>query len=220
MSHCGLPRQAGTVDMATEARTTAAAPVDFGQLTPVAAPEPAPSMGQASRSARRLVAAAEAEADRIRSEARAAGNAEGFAAGRAEALAEMQPTVAAIAEVLSSVRELESSHADRVEARAVELAVSIAEKVVVGAISVSPERLLDVVRGALRTMVERERVTVLVNPADVPLLREAMPDLDVHEERRVARGGALLRTAHGDIDATLDTKLSRAREAVVAELSS
>src|SRR4051812_9826489 len=202
-----------------EASSGAATPVDFGQLIPVAHAEPALSHEEAARTARSLVAAAEAEADRIRSEARAAGHAEGFAAGRAEALAEMQPTVAAIAEVLSSVRELESSHADRVEGQAVQLAVSIAEKVVAGAISVSPERLLDVVRGALRTMIERERVTVLVNPSDVPLLREAMPDLDVHEERRVARGGALLRTAFGEIDATLDTKLARAREAVVEELS-
>jgi flagellar biosynthesis/type III secretory pathway protein FliH len=197
-----------------------AASVDFGQLTPVVQPKPELSYEEAARTARSLVAAAEAEADRIRSEARTAGHADGFAAGRAEALAEMAPSVAAIDEVLASVRELESSHADRVEGRAVELAVSIAEKVVAGAISVSPERVLDVVRGALRTMIERERVTVLVNPADVPLLREAMPDLDVHEERRVARGGALLRTAQGEIDATLDTKLSRAREAVVAELSS
>lgn len=194
--------------------------VDFGQLTPVALPEPAPSYEEAARTARSLVAAAEAEAERIRSETRDAGFADGFAAGRAEALAEMQPTVAAVAEVLSAVRDFESSHADRVEAQAVELSVQIAEKVVAGAVEVQPARLLDVVRGALRTMIERERVTVLVNPEDVSLLRDAMPDLDVHEERRVARGGALLRTAYGEIDATLDTKLSLAREAVVEELSS
>jgi flagellar assembly protein FliH len=196
------------------------APVDFGQLQPVAQPKREMSYEEAARTARSLVAAAEAEAERIRSEARAAGHADGFDAGRAEALAEMAPSVAAIDEVLASVRELATSHADRVEARAVELSVAIAEKVVAGAVEVSPARLLDVVRGALRTMIERERVTVLVNPSDVPLLREAMPDLDVHEERRVTRGGALLRTAHGDIDATLETKLARAREAVVAGLSS
>jgi flagellar assembly protein FliH len=177
-------------------------------------------MEQAALKARSLVAAAEAEADRIRSEARAAGHADGFAAGRAEALAGTAPSVAAIEAVLASVRELESSHADRVEAQAVELSVAIAEKVVAGAVEASPSRVLDVVRGALRTMIERDRVTVLVNPSDVPLLREAMPDLDVHEERRVSRGGALLRTAHGEIDATLETKLARAREAVAAELSS
>src|SRR4051794_32633174 len=197
-----------------------AAAVDFGQLTPVAALEPAPSMENAARKARALVAAAEAEAERIRSEARDAGFGEGFAAGRAEALAEIAPTVAAVAEVLTAVRSLEASHADRVEAQAVELSVSIAEKVVAGVVAVEPSRLLNVVRGALRTMVERERVTVLVHPDDVALLREAMPDLDVHEERRVTRGGALVRTGFGEIDATLETKLSRARGAIVEELGS
>src|SRR4051794_5121167 len=119
----------------------AAQAVDFGQLTPVAAPEPAMSHEEAARTARSLVAAAEAEADRIRSEARDAGFGEGFAAGRAEALAAMQPSVVAAAEVLAAVRSLESSHADRVEAQAAELSVAIAEKVVAGAISVAPSRL-------------------------------------------------------------------------------
>src|SRR4051812_30942249 len=158
-----------------EASSGAATPVDFGQLIPVAHAEPALSHEEAARTARSLVAAAEAEADRIRSEARAAGHAEGFAAGHADALAEMAPSVVAIDEVLASVRKLESSHADRVESQAVELSLALAEKVVAGAISVSPERLLDVVRGALRTMIDRERVTVLVHPEDVALLREAMP---------------------------------------------
>src|SRR3954471_7919768 len=102
-----------------------AARVDFRQLTPVAAAEPAPSMENAARTARALVAAAEGEAERIRTEARDAGFGEGFAAGRAEALAAMQPTVAAAAEVLAAVRSLESSHADRVEGQAVELSVAI-----------------------------------------------------------------------------------------------
>src|SRR4051812_2860096 len=206
--------------MSSSPEAAAGLAVDFGQLTPVAAPEPAPDLQQAAQKARQLVAAAEAEADRIRDEARAAGHADGFAAGRAEALAEMSPSVDAASEVLVEMRSLSAAHADRVEAEAVELAVQIAEKVVAGAVAVDPSRLLDVVRGALRTLLERERVTVLVHPDDVSLLREAMPDLDVHEERRVTRGGALLRTAHGEIDATLETKLSRAREAVVAELSS
>jgi flagellar assembly protein FliH len=127
--------------------------------------------------------------------------------------------VAAVSEVLAAVRSLEASHADRVEGQAVELAVQIAEKVVGGAVAVAPERIIDVVRGALRTMVERERITVLVNPADVELLREGLPDLEVHEERRITRGGAVVRTAYGEIDATLETKLARAREAIVAELS-
>src|SRR3954471_17523165 len=204
--------------------------VDFGQLTPVAAPEPAPSLEHAALQARRLVAAAEAEADRVRDEARAAGHAEGFAVGRSEALAEMTPSVAAAASALEAVRGLEADACERVESAAVELAVRMAERVVAGTIAVSPERLFDIVRGALRTIIERERVTLLVHPDDLDLMRDGVTEvtgalggiehLEVQEERRVGRGGAIVRTSLGEVDARVETKLERARAAIEQELSS
>jgi flagellar assembly protein FliH len=194
-------------------------PVDFEQLTPVASAEPAPSLETAAVKARALVAAAEAEAERIRSEAFAAGHAAGFAAGRTEAAASLAPTATAIASVLEDVRRHEAELSDRVESQAVELAVQVAERVVAASIEASPSRVLDVVRGALRTMVERERVTVLVNPEDLALIRDALPDLEVHEERRVSRGGAIVRTSLGEVDASVETKLARAREALLEELA-
>src|SRR3954467_15027439 len=102
--------------------------VDFGQLTPVAAPEPAPSLEQAALKARRLVAAAQAEADRVRDEARAAGHAEGVGLRRSEALAAMAPSVAAAASALEAVRGLEADACERVERAAVDLAVLVAER--------------------------------------------------------------------------------------------
>ncbi|MEA2435651.1 MAG: flagellar assembly protein FliH [Thermoleophilaceae bacterium] len=207
----------------------AAVDVDFGPLTPVAPPEPAPSLEQAARSARRLVAAAEAEADRVRDEARAAGHAEGLAAGRAEALAEAAPSLSAAVAALAAVRAMEADATDRVERHAVDLAMQVAERVVAGTIAVSPERLLDVVRGALRTIIERERVTLLVHPEDLDLMRDGVADvtgalggiehIEVQEERRVARGGAILRTRVGEVDARIETKLERVRSAIEKELS-
>jgi flagellar assembly protein FliH len=104
----------------------------------------------------------------------------------------------------------------------------VAEKVVAGTIEAQPERLLDVVRGALRTLVERERVVVLVHPDDLGLMRDGvaeltaslggMEHLEVQEERRVGRGGAILRTNFGEVDSRLHTKLERAREAIEKEL--
>jgi flagellar assembly protein FliH len=203
--------------------------VDFEQLTPTAPAEPAPSLAEAAQKARRLVAAAEAEADRIRDEARAAGFDEGFAAGREEAREAFAPTALAMAEALARVSSLEADAADRVEAEAVDLAMHVAERVVAGTIAVEPARLLDVVRGALRTIVERERVTVLVHPDDLDLIRESvseltgslggMEHLEVQEERRVGRGGAIIRTSFGEVDARIETKLAGAREAIEKELS-
>jgi flagellar biosynthesis/type III secretory pathway protein FliH len=205
------------------------ASVDFEQLTPAAPAKPAPSRADAAQQARRLVAAAEAEADRIRDEARTAGQAEGYAAGRDEALAQLAPNAQAMIEALTAVRSLEADAVDRVEREAVELALHVAERVVSGTIAVEPERLLDIVRGALRTIVERERVTILVHPDDLDLMREGMADvtgslggiehLEVQEERRVGRGGAIIRTSFGEVDARIETKLERAREAMKKELA-
>jgi flagellar assembly protein FliH len=87
---------------------------------------------------------------------------------------------------------------------------------------VQPERVVDVVRGALRRLVERGRITLLVHPDDLDIVRDAgdglvaelggIEHLDVQAERRVPRGGAIVRTMEGEVDATLTTKLDRARE--------
>jgi flagellar assembly protein FliH len=202
---------------------------DFEQLTPSPSREPAPSLETAAAQARALVAAAEAEAGRIRDQARAEAHAQGFAAGREEARAELVPAAAALDEALRQFADLNGEVADRVEREAVRLAVDVAERVVSGALAVQPERLLDVVRGALRTIVEREHVVVLVHPDDLDLLREGVADLtgslggiehlEVQEERRVGRGGAILRTSFGEVDSLVETKLERARAVVEEELA-
>src|SRR5262249_21857887 len=117
---------------------------------------------------------------------------------------------------------------ERLERQAVELGFALAEKVLAGALSVEPERVIESVRGALRGLVERERVTVLVNPDDLELVRGAMDELVgalggiehcVGEaERGVRGGGCAVRTPEGDVDAGIETKLTRAREVVEQEL--
>src|SRR3954453_15564056 len=111
---------------------------------------------------------------------------------------------------------------------ALELCLRIAEQALAGAVAAQPERVVDVVRGALRRVVERDRVTILVNPDDLDLVRSASERLvaelggiehcDVQAERRVGRGGAIVRTVEGEVDASLATKLARAREVLEEEL--
>jgi flagellar assembly protein FliH len=82
--------------------------------------------------------------------------------------------------------------------------------------------VLDVITGTLRGIVERSRLTILVHPDDVPLVRAGIGTVveelggvdhcEVQAERRVARGGALLRTSEGEIDVRLEAKLERAGE--------
>ena len=159
---------------------------------------------------------------------RAAARTEGFEQGRAEAAAALAPALQALETAAAAVHAERLAASERLEAHAVDLGLFLAERVIGGALAVEPERVVEAVRGALRAVVERERVTVLVNPADLDLVRDAMDGLratlggiehtEVQAERRVTRGGAILRTQDGDVDARVETKLQRAREVVESAL--
>jgi flagellar assembly protein FliH len=171
-----------------------------------------------------VLAAAHAQAAEIRERAYA----DGFAAGLEEARDQAAPAAEALGAAARELAALRDDAAPAAEAAAVELALQIAEHALGAALAVEPERVLDVVRGALRRLLERERLVVLVNPQDLEMVRAGIGALaaelggiehvDVQAERRVLRGGAVVRTAEGDVDANLSTKLQRAREVLEREL--
>jgi flagellar assembly protein FliH len=174
------------------------------------------------------IAAAHADAERIRAEARAEGHAEGLEAGLAESREHVAAALAALSAAAAGVVAERESSVDALERDAVELALALCEKLVAGALAVEPDRVADVVRGALRRLADRRRVVVLVNPDDLETVRAAaegfaaelggIEHCDVQAERRVERGGAVVQTDEGQVDACFETQLARARELVEAEL--
>jgi flagellar assembly protein FliH len=154
---------------------------------------------------------------------------EGFSAGIAQAQSALDGPAAALAGAAEQLQALRGDAAASVEADAVDLALRIAEQAVGAAIAADPELVVEAVRGALRRLVERDRVLILVNPDDLELVREHVARLvgelggiehcEVQAERRVRPGGAIVRTSEGEVDATLETKLARAREVLEHELA-
>jgi flagellar biosynthesis/type III secretory pathway protein FliH len=200
-------------------RSRAATPVALGELEQLAPPPPQ----DPAEAARAVIEAARAEADELRAQAVEAGREEGVRLGREVAAAELAPAAAALEQAVASARALRDELVDGVEADAARLALAIAEKVVAGALEIAPERVVDVVRGALRGLLDGELIIVCVHPDDVELLRAAglgSPDehVEVHGERRIARGGALVRTSVGEVDARIESKLDAVRALVAAEL--
>lgn len=207
----------------------AADPFAFEQLAP-----PVPTVGEAAaelddETIATVRAAVQAEGARAAEATRAEARDQGHREGLEAAARELAPAAEALAGALEElVRERERC-AEVLERQAVDLALQLAEKVICGALDVEPERVVDVVRGALRRLLERERVTVLVNPEDLELVRAAsgslsgalggIERLEIQEERRVPRGGAVLRTAAGEIDARVAEQLERAREVMASELA-
>lgn len=185
-----------------------------------------PSQPPPRDAASRLLAEAGAQADEIREQARAAGHAEGFAAGLAEGRAQVAASLSALQEAIAGVGELRARTAETVEREAIELAIALAGKVVAGSLQARPELVVEVVQGALRRVAGQRSVSVLVNPEDLEVVRAALgePDAaagerrDLQGDQRVGRGGAIVRSVEGEVDARVTTQLERAREVVAAEL--
>jgi flagellar assembly protein FliH len=141
--------------------------------------------------------------------ARAEGYADGLAAGRVEgeeACARMKQLVESFGNTLDN---FDFHLADMV----LELALDVARQVVAGELAARPERILDVVNLALKQMAETSReARLLLNPDDAVLVRPHLDQvldknrLRIVEDVRIARGGCLIETAQGDLDATLPAR--------------
>ncbi len=176
----------------------------------------------------RILADAHTEAELIREHARAEAREEGLAQGRAEGVAQTHAAALALGEALAELRRQAHELAQNVERDAVQLALALAAKILAGTLEVEPARVLDVVAGALRRLSDRRRIVVLVDPEDLDVVSASLSEVqaqaggielcEIQADRRVGRGGAIVRTLEREVDASVQTQLERAREVVAAEL--
>jgi len=169
-----------------------------------------------------IVQLAHASARQVKAEAEAAGRTAGEAAGLAEARERLADAESALDAAVRGFAQTEDECHRRAEERAVELALSLAAKIVATAFDADPSRVLEVVRGTLRRLAERDGVVIEVNPSDHDLVAGAMSDIaerlggmhrfEVVAERRVERGGCIVRTVEGELDAQPSAQLERAAE--------
>jgi flagellar assembly protein FliH len=162
---------------------------------------------------------------RIHEEARR----EGLERGRAEMLAEAQksererlaPEAAASRELLWKAAEaLQAKRAELVAAAErdlVRLALRIAEKIVKKEVTASGAIAAGNVRHAIELTANRQAICILVHPDDLAALEAFLPGLrrdftDILEvaiegSDRVGRGGCIVSTREGHVDATITVQL-------------
>ena len=117
-------------------------------------------------------------------------------------------------EKLSKLKDLMLSEVDDEIVRA---AVDVAEKMVQIELEKAPEKVVDVVQNALKSLPEIQEVRLRVHPLDAKALRsgkqklvdvlERAKDIDIREDKQVERGGVLIQTEAGVIDAQVKTQL-------------
>ncbi len=174
------------------------------------------------REARERAAAILAEAEvgaRVRaSEASIAAEAR---AAEAEAEARLDASAAAAA-MLAAARATRDRALAEAEREVVALALAIARRLVGDAVEREPRLVEEFAAEAIERARGASRLRVLVSPLDAPALSELASShrvpLAVEPDASLARGDCVVHGDVGTIDATLETKLSAFREALLREL--
>lgn len=202
------------------------APVALSLRAPAPAPPPPDSpqavLGAARAEAEGMLAAARDQVDAALAAAREEGYREGFDEGAAR----VDAAAAALAAAGRGLEELGERIREDAVAEATALAVEIAARVLRAEVAARPERVAEVVRGAIRRAADRSRLVARVNPGDLAACRAAAPRimeqmggisrLEVVDDPRVSQGSCLLETPAGDVDATIESQLARILEALSA----
>jgi flagellar assembly protein FliH len=178
-------------------------------------------LAEADARAQALVEEAGARAEQIEAEARRAGHDAGFEEGRASADAEMNEMLATMRELLEMARVERHKLIESAEPELVRLALGIAERVLHQQVALDRGVVVEMAKNAIARLFERDTVTVRVNPADLERMREHREELvaigdirnlRVVEDQRVDRGGVVVETEAGTIDARITTQLDEARK--------
>ncbi|MCZ6836363.1 MAG: FliH/SctL family protein [Planctomycetota bacterium] len=192
-------------------------------------------MERARAEATSLVDQAQAEVDRRLAESGQKGYDEGYARGKIEG--QEAGTIQAHTEALQEYREqfdslettwkqaLETWERDRhamlirAEEDILSFAFDLAEKIVYRRIEQDPSIVVDQVRSSLELLSRPTSLVVQLHVEDLETVKDALPALgelipgckhiDIATSDRVERGGCIVKTISGEIDASIRTQLDR-----------
>ncbi|MEQ8352592.1 MAG: flagellar assembly protein FliH [Leptospiraceae bacterium] len=110
------------------------------------------------------------------------------------------------------------------EKQMVDMILMIARKVIKDEVVERKEVVLNNIREALRRIKDRDRVNIRVNFSDLELttahkdelikMMESLRKVNIYEDSRVDRGGCIIETDVGSIDARISTQLKEIEEAI------
>jgi flagellar assembly protein FliH len=162
-----------------------------------------------------------AELDRLRLEASARGYADGLAAGRDEAIAEVRERAEALLGHLDAAvqahRTRQARTFDELSDDVARFAYATVDALLGRELALAESPVRDAVEHALRFTPDRTAAIVIVHPDDLELLG-AVGDLagaravEVLGDATVQRGGCVVRAGECEIDARIDAALERVRE--------
>lgn len=175
--------------------------------------------------AEEIRAKAVAEAGAIRESSRQQGYKEGYATGYADGLKRATPVIDSFASLVRELTEAREKFYSNSESEMVELVINVAHVALGDQIEKNPSLIRHVIKNAVRKLQAREEMTIRVNPLDIEEAEKVRAEIikeveDIEKvsfkgDPLVSRGGCMLDTNMGSIDARVETQLEAMRESLL-----
>lgn len=190
---------------------------------------------QISNECRELIKQATQQADEIRKKAQAEGHSEGYRNGlkqaeteiaeRSQQLADqmveqrLSTVLPAVSQLLDEIVSARSQCQAEWEHELVDLSTGIAGKLIRKTFEATPEAMTGVVQEAVQLAVGKTSLELRLNPGDLEALGDRVRvavqesargiEIKLLGDDKVSAGGCIVVTEHGEIDAQIETMLTR-----------
>ncbi|MDI3341738.1 MAG: FliH/SctL family protein [Sphaerobacter sp.] len=165
---------------------------------------------------------AEQERERMAAELREAALAQAREEARAEFAAMMDEAAARFLALVEQATLAEEQIRRACQADAVALAIAIAERILQREIARDPATVARIAEAALAQTQGAPVTQILAHPDDVPILAQwvgqSLGGVEIVADPHVGRGGCVIGTRVGFLDARIETQLAEVRAALAEEL--
>lgn len=156
------------------------------------------------------------------------GREQGEKAGAEAVRQRLEHALKCVRSISQEIENLRTTAAAELEAEMVQLTLAVARKIVDRQIDIAPDTVAGIVRRALDRVEHAARTTIRVHPEDLHLLSEISPPLAsgrpaagrivLEADEGIARGGCLIETDSGEVDARIERQFQVVEEAFRTEL--
>lgn len=160
------------------------------------------------------------------------GKEEGITAGKKEVLQrqkevleEISTTKNLLSQIVEGAQKEREKFLERNEEEILNLSISVAKKIIGEEIATNKKVIFSVIKSAVDKLKERDKITLRVNPADletinqfkekVMYLQSKVSEVKYFPDESVEKGGVIVETSYGVIDATIDAQIKELKKTLI-----
>jgi flagellar assembly protein FliH len=199
---------------------------EAAELIEMASADAEALVAEARALVRTIVETAQHGAGGVTEHARSEGYSLGHTEGTAAAEREMEEMLVTMRGLIDMARVERHKMIETAEPEIVKLATGIAERILHKAVELDREVVVAMTKAAVSHLVDRESITVRVNPIDLERMKQHRDNvlalgetkhMRVIEDQRVDPGGVVVETDAGSLDAKVATQIEEAKRVLRVE---